>query len=253
MSLNVAVRHYWEKQPCGTSDFIVGRTPARSRDWFANVEQHRYQEEPHIFTAAQFTRWAGKELLEIGVGAGCDHLQFARAGAICHGVDLTDAAIETTRQHLALHGHTSDLRRGDAEDLPFAATNFDLVYSWGVIHHSAHPERIIAEIHRVLRPGGSFVGMMYSRLSLVAVKLWVRRALLAGRPLRSLADVVWHHMESVGTKAYTAGELREMFGAFERAQITPVATAYDRKWLGPLARLVPDALGWNFMISAVKR
>ena len=122
-----------------------------------------------------------------------------------------------------------------------------------MIHHSAKPEQIIAEIHRVLRPGGSFVGMMYSRLSLVAAKLWVRRALLAGRPLRSLADVVWHHMESVGTKAYTSGELREMFGAFESAQITPVATTYDRKWLGPLARFVPDALGWNFMISAVKR
>src|SRR5205085_1465488 len=81
-----------------------------------------------------------------------DHLQWARAGCLCHGVDLTDAAIETTRAHLALHGLSSDLRRVDAETLPFDDASFDIVWSWGVIHHSEHPERIIAEIRRVLRP-----------------------------------------------------------------------------------------------------
>jgi ubiquinone/menaquinone biosynthesis C-methylase UbiE len=252
MSLNAAVRQYWEQEPCGTSDWIVGRWPERSREWFQSVEQHRFQEEPHIFAAAQFTRWAGKRLLEIGVGAGCDHLQFARAGAVCHGVDLTDAAVETTRQHLALHGLRSELRRADAEALPFPDESFDVLYSWGVIHHSERPEAIVGEIQRVLKSGGTFIGMMYSRRSLVAAKLWVRRALLAGKPWRSLADVLWHHMESVGTKGYTPGELREMFGAFARVEITPVATVYDRKWLGPLARLVPDALGWNLAIRATR-
>jgi ubiquinone/menaquinone biosynthesis C-methylase UbiE len=253
MSLNAAVRQYWEQEPCGTSDFIVGRWPARSPQWFASVEQHRYHEEPHIFAVAQFTRWAGKRLLEIGVGAGCDHLQFARAGALCHGVDLTDAAVETTRQHLALHGLRSDLRRADAEELPFADASFDVVYSWGVMHHSERPEAIAREIQRVLKPGGTFIGMMYSRRSLVAWKLWVRRALLSGKPWRSLADVLWHHMESVGTKGYTQDELRRMFASFARVEISPVATVYDRKWLGPLARLVPDALGWNLAICAVMR
>jgi ubiquinone/menaquinone biosynthesis C-methylase UbiE len=252
MSLNATVRRYWEQEPCGTSDWIVGRWPPRSREWFASVEQHRYAQEPHIFSMAQFTRWAGGRLLEIGVGAGCDHLQFARAGALCHGIDLTDAAVETTRQHLALHGLRSDLRRADAEDLPFAPASFDVVYSWGVIHHSERPEAIAREIRRVLKPGGTFIGMMYSRRSLVAGKLWVRRALLAGKPWRSLSDVLWHHMESAGTKGYTPAELRGMFGSFKRVEITPVATVYDRKWLGPLARLVPDALGWNLAIRATR-
>ncbi len=94
--------------------------------------------------------------------------------------------------------------------------------------------------------------MMYARHSLVTYKLWVRRALLAGKPLRSLRDVLWHHMESLGTKAYTHGELREMFGRFSRVELRRVATVYDRKWLGPLAALVPDALGWNVVIDAVK-
>ena len=250
MSLNSAVRAYWEKEPCGTSDWIVGEAPPRTRDWFRWVEQHRYEQEPHIFGSAQFTRWAGQKMLEIGVGAGSDHLQFARAGAICHGVDLTEAACETTRQHLALYGLQSNLQRADAERVPFEDAFFDLVYSWGVIHHSEKPEVIVDEIHRVLRPGGQFVGMMYQRHSLVTYKLWVRRALLAGKPWRSLADVLWNHMESVGTKAYQEGELRKMFAKFSRVEITPVATVYDRKWLGPIGKLVPDILGWNLAIRA---
>ena len=252
MNLNAQVRRYWEAEPCGTSPWIVGAAQPRSREWFAQVEQHRYAAEPHIFSVAQFTRHRGKDVLEIGVGAGCDHLQFARAGARCHGVDLTDAAIETTRQHLALHGLISHLQRADAEKIPFENERFDTVYSWGVIHHAERPEAIIREVHRVLKPGGRFVGMMYARRSLVAMKLWVRRALLAGKPLRSLKDVIWNHMESVGTKAYTAPELHELFAAFRERQIRPIATVYDRKWLGPFARAVPDVLGWNYAIEVVK-
>jgi ubiquinone/menaquinone biosynthesis C-methylase UbiE len=245
-----AVREYWEREPCGTSSWITKREPPKTKEWFNAVERHRYEAEPHIFAVAQFTRWKGARLLEIGVGAGADHLQWARAGAECHGVDLTDAAIETTRAHLALHGLRSELRRADAENLPYADATFDVVYSWGVIHHSEHPERIIAEIHRVLRPSGTFIGMLYARRSLVAAKLWVRRALLAGKPLRSFADVIANHMESEGTKAYTPNEVHKMFGAFGEVSVQSIVTVYDQKWLGPIGRLMPDALGWNLAVIA---
>jgi 2-polyprenyl-3-methyl-5-hydroxy-6-metoxy-1,4-benzoquinol methylase len=84
----------------------------------------------------------------------------ASAGELCHGVDLTGAAIETTCAHLAAYGLSSDLRRIDAETLPFPDVSFDVVYSWGVIHHAERSERIIVEIRRFLRPGGVFLGMM---------------------------------------------------------------------------------------------
>jgi ubiquinone/menaquinone biosynthesis C-methylase UbiE len=245
-----AVQQYWEREPCGTSSWITGGEAPKTKEWFKAVERHRYEAEPHIFSVAQFTRWKGARLLEIGVGAGADHVQWARAGVECHGVDLTSAAVETTRAHLALHGLRSELRRADAENLPYADETFDVVYSWGVIHHSEHPERIVAEIHRVLRSGGTFIGMLYARRSLVAAKLWVRRALLAGKPFRSLADVVANHMESQGTKAYTPDEVHEMFRAFSSVSVRSIATIYDQKWLGPLARLVPDVLGWNLAVTA---
>jgi ubiquinone/menaquinone biosynthesis C-methylase UbiE len=247
-----AVRAYWEREPCGTSPWITGEKERQSADWFKSVERHRYEQEPHIPEVARFERGKGARLLEIGVGAGVDHVQWAKAGAVCHGVDLTDAAIEATRSHLALHGLHSDLKRVDAESLPFADASFDIVYSWGVIHHSERPERIVDEIHRVLRPGGKFIGMLYQRHSLVTYKLWVRNALLKGRPQRSLADVLANHMESEGTKAYQPDELRAMFGRFGTTSVRAIATVYDRKWLGPLGRFVPDFLGWNLAVEAVK-
>jgi SAM-dependent methyltransferase len=251
--LNDDVRKFWERGPVGTDARITGDLAPRSAEWFAQVEENRYAREPFIHAVAQFTRHRDARLLEIGVGAGSDHLQWARAGCICHGVDLTDAAIEATRAHLALHGLASDLRRVDAEILPFADASFDVVWSWGVIHHSERPERIIAEIHRVLRPGGVFLGMFYNRRSLAVFAEWLKHAAFAGRPWRSFADVLWHHFESAGTKAYTARELDALFAAFVRSDIVTYMTPYDlQHWPPSLARWFPQHWGMFSAIRAVK-
>ncbi|HUG93176.1 MAG TPA: class I SAM-dependent methyltransferase [Planctomycetaceae bacterium] len=251
LTRNGLVRQYWEAGACGTCPEIVGDRPPRTSEWYRRVEQHRYAAEPVIHAVAQFTRHHGRKLLEIGVGAGTDHLQWARAGAECYGVDLTDEAIATTRAHLALYGFRSNLERVDAEDLPFDDASFDVVYSWGVIHHSQSPGRIVAEIRRVLRPGGTFIGMLYARYSLAAVKLWIRHALLAGRPWRSLSDVIGHHMESIGTRAYTLREVRRLFADFAHVEAAKSLTPYDTRRLPPvLAGLLPDACGWFIGIRA---
>ena len=252
-TLNEEVRGFWEKEPCGTSEEIAGGLREHTREWFERIEEHRYKVEPFIHSIAQFTRHRGKKILEVGVGTGTDHLQWARAGAECHGVDLTDAAIETTRERLKLYGFESDLQRVDAETLPFADETFDVVYSWGVIHHSEHPELIIAEIRRVLRPGGVFVGMLYGRRSAAAFRLWLRYGLLRGRPWRSFADVIWHHMESIGTKAYTVSELRALFGAFGDVEVTPLITPYDtRRFPAFISKYFPNHWGWFVAIKAAK-
>jgi ubiquinone/menaquinone biosynthesis C-methylase UbiE len=253
VSRNADVRKYWEREPCGTSPEIVGGLTAHTREWFEQVENYRYQVEGYIHSVAQFTRHRGKTVLEVGVGAGTDHLQWARAGCTCYGVDLTDAAIETTRERLQLYGLRSDLRRIDAESLPFDDGMFDVVYSWGVIHHSAHPERIIAEIHRVLKPGGRFIGMMYGRHSVIALRFWVRHALLAGRPWRSLSEVIATEVESAGTKAYTVAELRRLFRAFSTCSAKPVITHADTSdWPRAVSRFFPDDWGWFITIAADK-
>jgi SAM-dependent methyltransferase len=253
MSANQNVRVFWEREPCGTDRAVVGDLPAHTREWFEEVERFRYEAEPFIHSVAQFTRHRGQRVLEVGVGAGTDHLQWARAGCECHGVDLTDAAIETTRARLALYGLESDLRRNDAESLPFPSDEFDVVYSWGVIHHSAHPDSIIAEIHRVLKPGGEFIGMMYGRHSVIALRFWVRHALLKGRPWRSVSDVIASYVESPGTKAYTVGELRTLFAAFTTFSAKPIVTVADTSdWPKFVSRFFPDDWGWFITLHARK-
>ena len=253
MSLNDEVRNFWEQEPCGTSQGIVGDAPQHTRDWFEKVEEHRYSVEPFIHAFAQFTRHHGKRILEVGVGAGTDHLQWARAGAQCNGVDLTDAAIETTRARLALYGFQSNLQRIDAELLPFPDNSFDIVYSWGVIHHSERPGQIIEEIRRVLKPGGIFIGMMYGRHSPTVFKVWLRYGLLKGKPWRSFKEVLWNHVESVGTKAYTVSELRTLFAKFRSFSAKPIITTYDTaKWPAWLGSLFPDQWGWFITLKASK-
>lgn len=252
-SSNTDVRTYWEQEPCGTDQAVVGPRPPRSREWFEEVERFRYQAEPFIHSIAQFTRHRGKPVLEVGVGAGTDHAQWAKAGCDCYGVDLTDAAIETTRARLALEGLRSNLQRLDAETLPFDTASFDVVYSWGVIHHSAHPERIVDEIRRVLRPGGQFIGMLYGRHSVTALHFWIRYALKAGKPWRSVRDVLANHCESAGTKAYTERELRDMFARFSHVETTPLMTINDTagfpRWM---SQFFPQRWGWFIAVRATK-
>lgn len=245
-SINSEVRSYWEERPCGTG---AGEAEELSPQWFRRIEESRYRDEPFIHEVAQFTRHRGRDVLEVGVGAGTDHLQFARAGAVCHGVDLTQAAIDLTSRRLELEGLTSDLRRVDAEELPFDEGTFDVVYSWGVIHHSDKPERIVSEIHRVLRPGGELIAMMYKRRSLFTFQLWVRHALLAGRPWTNFRDVLWNHMESVGTKGYTYAELRDLFGDFEQVSLRTIMTGARQQ---PFLRFLPSDLGFFIAIRAKK-
>jgi ubiquinone/menaquinone biosynthesis C-methylase UbiE len=251
--LNDEVRRFWDQSPCGVSREVTGNLVVGSREWFEAVENFRYTHEPFIHSVAQFTRHRGSKLLEVGVGAGTDHLQWARAGADCYGVDLTETAIQLTDQRLRLYGFRSQLQQVDAEELPFGRDTFDLVYSWGVIHHSESPTRIIAEIHRVLKPGGQFIGMMYGRHSLKVFTGWLYWALLRGKPWLSFRDVLWRHVESPGTKAYALQELKELFSCFQSFSAQPILTRYDtRVWPDWLSRFFPQEWGWFIALKAVK-
>lgn len=209
------VRQFWESESCG-SRYLEGDD---ERDRFERQAQVRYTFEPYIPDFAGFTESAGKRVLEIGVGLGADFVNWCRAGAQATGVDLTAAAVESTRRRCELEGFTPDLRVADAEALPFADASFDIVYSWGVLHHSPDTAQCVREVFRVLRPGGTARIMIYARPSWVALMLWLRFGLFVGRPSRSLYSVVFDHVESPGTKSYREREAREMFTAFENVRV----------------------------------
>jgi SAM-dependent methyltransferase len=158
--LKERVRAFWQAHPCGTkfSDAEMG-----TREFFERVEAHRYGKEWHIPEAADFAGARGLRVLEIGCGLGTDGAQFAKAGADYTGVDLTDAAVDLARTHFELRGLRGDFRTADAENLDFADESFDLVYSHGVLHHTPDTAGAVREIHRVLKPGGRAMVMLYHR------------------------------------------------------------------------------------------
>jgi ubiquinone/menaquinone biosynthesis C-methylase UbiE len=160
--LKERVRAFWQENPCGTkfADVAPG-----SRRFYELVEEHRYQKEWHIPQAADFSRAKGLRVLEIGCGLGTDGAQFALAGADYTGIDLTEAAIELAKRRFELFQLPGTFRTADAENLDFADESFDLVYSHGVLHHTPDTAAAICETHRVLRPGGRAVVMLYHRNS----------------------------------------------------------------------------------------
>jgi ubiquinone/menaquinone biosynthesis C-methylase UbiE len=157
-----SVHSFWNTEACGTH--FVTRY-AGDRDFFDQFREHRYRTEWHIPLLVPFSETKGKEVLEIGTGNGADGVMFALNGAIYTGVDLTEAALEATRRHFEALGLRGSFRKEDAERLSFADDSFEVVYSHGVLHHTPDPRTAINEVHRVLKPGGRAIIMLYHKHS----------------------------------------------------------------------------------------
>jgi ubiquinone/menaquinone biosynthesis C-methylase UbiE len=218
-----AVEEFWDKASCGEDLYLQNQ----QRDGYIEHARRRYELEPLIEEFAEFASVTGKRVLEIGVGLGADHQRFAQAGAQLSGIDLSARAVAHTRRRLALFSYDSALSTGDAENLQFPPDAFDCVYSWGVLHHSPNTPKAIAEVHRVLRPGGVAKIMIYHKWSLVGYMLWVRYALFRLRPWMTLREIYSRYLESPGTKAYSVNEAKRMFAAFSGVRIRTSLTHAD--------------------------
>ena len=210
------VHDFWNQASCGEvyaqgEDFI---------EQYKNHMQTRYELEPYIKEFANFQSFHNKDVLEIGVGMGADHFSIAQSKPHqLTGIDLTKRAIEHTRQRLDALGMQSQLQVDNAEDLSFADESFDIVYSWGVLHHSPNTPKCFSEVHRVLKKGGIAKIMIYHKYSPTGFMLWLRYALLKGSPFTSLANIYDRYLESPGTKAYTVTQAQELLKNFSETQI----------------------------------
>lgn len=215
-----AVRDFWNEAACGEKLLL----PALDVPGFRAQSAERYRLEPYIASFADFENARDLEVLEVGLGLGADHERFAASGAELHGIDITPRAVEITSQRLEMQGLKSDLHVADAEKLPFEGGSFDLVYSWGVIHHSPDTALAAKEILRVLKPGGRFRVMIYHTWSLVGLMLWLRYGIGRGKPFMPLAEIYSTYLESPGTKAYTCRDAARLFagavGVTIRVQLT---------------------------------
>jgi SAM-dependent methyltransferase len=168
-----AVRDYWDRRPCNIRH---STKPIGTREYFDEVERRKYLVEPHIPDFAQFDRWSGKRVLEIGCGIGTDTINFARAGADVTAVELSSESLSIARQRARVYelDHRIHLFQGDAEALSafLPPQAYDLIYSFGVIHHTPHPERVLHEVRsHFVNPNSEFRLMLYHRWSWKA--LWI--------------------------------------------------------------------------------
>lgn len=255
-SLKTHVREFWERSPCGATD--ATQAHEGTLEFFEEVEKQRYTGDDFMPEVVGFDQWKGKKVLEVGCGLGTDLLQFARGGAEVYAVDLTERAAALACKRLGLYGLKGSVSISDSENLPFQTDSFDLVYSWGVIHHTPNTEAAAREIMRVCKPGGHVLVMLYHRRSVLAFQAWLFYGLLRGRPFQSASRIIAQRVESPGTKVYTPKEGRELFRGLRSIRIRRIVTRYDlrvgRRTFLPswLRKIVPSRLGWFMVVDGHK-
>jgi SAM-dependent methyltransferase len=214
--LQEQVKDFWDRSSCGEVYALGSSDQAK----YETQGRARYELEPYLEKFAKFHEGRDKDVLEIGIGMGADHVKWARARPhSLTGIDLTSRALGHVKKRFDACGLESTLVLGDAESLPFPDDSFDIVYSWGVLHHTPDTPKAVREIQRVLRPDGVARVMIYHRYSLVGYMLWLRYALLKGRPFQGLNDIYHQYLESPGTKAYSVVEACRLFSAFAKSRV----------------------------------
>ena len=253
----------WNARACGE---LEGSKD--SIDYFRRVEADRYAQQPWQHEYFRFHDFAGRKVLEIGIGQGTDLLQFGKAGAHCHGVDITDNHIALTNKNFDLHGIPVDIRKADATRLPFPDATFDCVYSFGVIHHIPEAEQVIAEVRRVLKPGGVLMLAFYYKWSAFFLfsKLFAHGVLLGWLFTKGYAGTlatIETGADGVGTKPYvkmySKKDMARLVSAFTVKDISIHQLKADHfsrlfRWLIPdfLVRRLDGRLGWYVACKAEK-
>jgi 2-polyprenyl-3-methyl-5-hydroxy-6-metoxy-1,4-benzoquinol methylase len=265
-----AVRSYWNNRPCNIRH---SPKPVGTREYFDEVEARKYLVEPHIPGFADFARWHGKKVLEIGCGIGTDTINFARHGAQVTAVDLTEKSIEVARQRAKLFGLEDRIRfiRADAERLSdfVPVESYDLVYSFGVIHHTPQPRRILEQIRKYVSSESTVKIMVYNRWSWKV--LWILLGYGKGR-FWSLDRLIAEYSEAQTgcpvTYSYSAREGRRLLEdeGFVVSSVgadhifcysIPEYIRYEYKvvwyfrWMPKgLFRLLERSFGWHLLLTA---
>jgi ubiquinone/menaquinone biosynthesis C-methylase UbiE len=259
--LKTQIRHFWDTKPCGLKNSTA---QPGTHAFYDEIEAHRYREEFHIPHIAEFEQHSGERILEIGGGIGTDGRQFAKNTGYYFDVDLSFNSLSLARRGFQLYALSGTFVNGDAEHLPFASNTFDLVYSHGVLHHTAETGQAIDEIRRVLRPGGKAIIMLYARESLSYIashvlgrlRLEIVRARMGNPAFNKFVGLPAEHhgwlpewivinnsTDGVGnplSKLYTAHEIHQLFRRFY--EVLLVKYYFPRRKIPVIGPLLPRSV-----------
>ena len=242
------IQRYWDHR---IHDLEMTDEPVGTLAFFDDLDEYRFDKLRYLPQLVDFAGFRGQRLLEIGCGIGTDLVRFARGGARVTGVDLAPTAIELARKNFLLHAVTAEeLRVANGEALPYLDASFDVVYGHGVVQYTANAPQLIHECHRVLKPGGTAIFMVYNRVS------WLNA-------LSKVMKVPLEHEDAPVLKKYSIGEFRALLQPFTTTRIVaerfPVKSRLHGGWKGiafntmfvgtfnALPRALVRPLGWHLM------
>lgn len=247
-----AIRRYWNTH---IHDLEIAKHPVGTKEFFEDLREYRFDKLRYLPEVADFAAYQGKRLLEVGCGVGLDLREFAQQGSQVTGVDLAESAIQLATQNFTHHEVHGDLRVMNGERLEFEDDSFDAVYAHGVLQYTADPRRMLAEIHRVLRPGGDALLMVYNRYS------WLNL-------LSVLGGVTLEHEDAPVLNKYSVRQFADMLGNFSAVHISferfPVKTRLHGGLKGmlfntlfvPLFSVLPTPMirrsGWHLLAKVKK-
>ena len=248
-----AITAYWNQR---IHDLEMTDQPVGTKAFFDDLDDYRFDKLHYLPKVVDFSGFRGQRLLEVGCGIGTDLVRFAKGGARVTGVDLAQTAIDLARNNFALNGVTpEELRVANGEALPYPDASFDVVYGHGVIQYTADAPQLIREMHRVLKPGGTGIFMVYNRVS------WLNA-------MSKLMKVALEHEDAPVLKKYSIPEFRELLKPFATVNIVPerfpVKSRLHKGWKGiafntvfvgtfnALPRAWVRPLGWHLMAFCKK-
>ncbi len=263
------VKKYWDTSPCNIRH---SNAPFGTKKYFDEVEKRKYFVEPHIPKFAQFKKWKGKRVLEIGCGIGTDTINFARSGATVTTIDLSKKSLEITRRRAKLFHVDKKISfyHGNAEKLSSIVPikKYDLIYSFGVIHHTPHPERVIKELKKYATKETVVKIMVYYKYSWKV--FWILVKYGKGVFWR-LNQLIAQYSEAVigspVTYVYSQSDIRNSFlRDFRIIQMSPEhifpykikpyrAYRYEKTWYFKyipmfLFEMLEKHIGWHLCITA---
>lgn len=248
------IKTYWNNRPCNIRH---SNQPIGTVEYFDEVERRRYFNEPHNYKFAEFDRWKGCKVLEIGCGIGTDAVNFARAGADYTGLDISGESIALAKRRFEVYDLVGRFIECNAESIDSVLNSnekFDLIYSYGVIHHSPHPPEIIANLPKYMKSGSTAKVMLYAKNS------W-KNILISGGLEQPEAQ-----SNCPQAMMYTVDEVKTLFSKFSTVDVVQDfifkynTEKYIKKeyMVEPWFEAMPDEmfklfeknLGWHLLINA---
>ena len=265
------LKAYWQGKNI-PQRWYSNKTPL-SLSWFNDIAHKRYTVYYDYLTQdAEFAAHGGEKVLEIGVGLGTDLAEYAKGGALVYGIDLGEDQTNLTKLNFELRGlKYCELSVQDACNTTYPDGFFDLIYSFGVLHHVPDTKKAIQEVHRLLKEDGQAIIMLYARGWKHYIKRCLLHGLILGKRFRYGSwqavynDISEVHGGSPRTAIYSRREVHDLFRDFVHVEISRkrLGEFFDYKPYGTLmfprfvARLfyllgAEAILGENYLIKAYK-